>query len=83
MEKMDDKYYSTSDLGHAAAISLFFPIEKIDRTNPRRAVFVFKRTKDLEEIVEKYWRKELRVDPLEYFLVLRAIKSRLYEKDNI
>lgn len=75
----ENNLYRTTDLALATAISLFYPIEAIDRQNPRKAYFVFKRERGLNELIEKYWRGELRVDPKTYFYALREIKARLYE----
>lgn len=71
-------YYSTSDLSCATTLSLWFPIEAIDRTNPRKATFLFKRNEQLDELLESYWRRELKVEPQAYFSQLKAVKARLY-----
>ena len=75
-----NEYYSSSDLGIATTISLFYPIEIIDRTNPHKAQFLFKRCGDLDQLIKAYWKNELKVDPLGYFNQLRIVKSRLYEE---
>lgn len=71
-------FYKTSDLALATVLSLYYPIEPIDRTNLDRVQFLFKREEGLEEVVEKYWRRELRVEPQAFFNQLRIIKARLY-----
>lgn len=71
-------FYKTSDLALATVLSLYYPIEAIDRTNLDRVQFLFKREEGLEEVVEKYWRRELRVEPQAFFNQLRIIKARLY-----
>lgn len=73
--------YSTRDLALAAALSIWFPIEEIDKTNPKRAEFLFERCSSLDQILETYWRRELKVEPQAYFHQLKIIKSRLYEKN--
>lgn len=73
--------FKTSDLALTAAISLFYPIEAIERQNPRKAIFLFKRNESLDELIETYWRGEARVEPQKYFNQLRTIKTRLYEED--
>lgn len=70
--------YGTADLALAAAIYLFYPLEVIDRENPRKATFMFKHDNRLDTLIEKYWRGELKVDPQAYFNALRIIKTRLY-----
>lgn len=74
-----NEYFTTSDLSLAVALSLFFPIEGIDRTEPRRSQFQFKQSKELDETVTAYWRNELKVDAQTYFTQLRTVKTRLYE----
>ena len=72
--------YSTSDLALATAISLWYPIDVIDRQNPHKATFLFKRNERLDETIEAYWRRELKVEPQAYFDQLRTIKTRLYSE---
>jgi hypothetical protein len=71
-------FYSSSDLALVAAISLWHPIESIDRTNPAKALFIFKRDENLDQIIESFWKQELRIEPQSYFNQLKIIKSRLY-----
>lgn len=71
-------FYKTSDLPLAVVLSLYYPLEAIDRTNPRRAFFIFKRSPELDELIEKYYRRELKVDPATFFERLSFLKSRLY-----
>lgn len=73
-------YYKTTDLALATAISLWYPIEAIDRTNPNKAEFLFKREEGLDEVVEAFWKRALKVDALSYFNQLKVVKSRLYEE---
>lgn len=81
-ETLNEKdFYKTADLALAAAISLFYPIEAINRQNPRKAQFVFKREGGLDELIEAYWKGELRVNPQAYFNALRIIKARLYGEE--
>ncbi|PIP56727.1 hypothetical protein COX05_01520 [candidate division WWE3 bacterium CG22_combo_CG10-13_8_21_14_all_39_12] len=71
-------YYATSDLSLAAAIALFFPLEAVDRINPSKSQFLFKRNEHLDQLIENFWRNELTVEPQAYFNQIKAIKSRLY-----
>lgn len=73
-------YFYTQDLGLATAISLFYPLDAIDRTqNPNKAQFVFKKQEGLEQLVEAYWKGELKANLIAYFNQLKIIKARLYE----
>lgn len=75
-----NEYFSTSDLALATAISLCYPIDAIDKQNPRKASFLFKRNDKFDELLETYWKRELKIEPQEYFNQLKAIKARLYSE---
>lgn len=76
LEKKD--LYSTSDLALAAAISIYYPVIKIDKKNPKKVFFIFQKDKNLEDLIEKYWRGDLRLEPKQYFNCLKNLKNRLY-----
>ena len=77
----ENDFYKSADLALATAISLFYPIEAIDRnSSSRKAFFIFKRESSLDELIESYWRGELKVEPQAYFNQLRIIKARLYSE---
>jgi hypothetical protein len=75
---MSQDYYTTSDLPLAAALALEVPMESIDRTNPRRAEFLFADSGHTRAIERDYYRGALNVEPRRYFDQLKAIKARLY-----
>ncbi len=79
----EKEYYRTADLALAAVILLSYPLEAIDRpSDTKKAYFLFKREKELDELIESYWRGgELKVEPQAYFNALRVIKARLYGED--
>jgi len=78
MSQQKPATYLTSDLALATTISLQFPIEDIDRTNPRKAVFVFRRSPELEKLVNSYFTNKFKVAPQVFFNQLRDVKARLY-----
>ena len=71
--------YQTADLSCAAALSLFFPIEAIDKSNPRRAFFSFSQTDKLDKVLIQFQRGELKVEPRAFFDAIKNLKTRLYE----
>lgn len=72
--------YQTADMACAAALSLFYPIEAIDRTSGRRVFFVFVRSDEFDRFVQMFWRGEVQVEPRAYFDSIKAIKTRLYDQ---
>jgi hypothetical protein len=78
MSNIDSNYFSTSDLPLAATISLWYPLDSIDANRQDKVNFLFKRDKGIDELVENYWRRNLRVDPIDIFNALKLLKSRIY-----
>ncbi len=78
--KKDNDYFQTKDLPLAATLSLWYPLQRIDKTNPDKAIFIFRKDENFNQLVEAYWRGELKVNPISYFAQLKFIKSRLYEE---
>lgn len=72
-------YYSSSDIGIVTVISLYFPIDSIDKSNPQKAIFYFKREAGLDDLVANYWARRLQVEPQALLSQLKSIKTRLYE----
>lgn len=79
IENQQKQFYECSDLGLVTTLSLYFPITTMDRSNPKKIIFIFKKEQKLKELIEAYWCRELQVEPQAYFSQLRAIKARLYE----
>lgn len=78
---MKKSFYETSDLSLASALSIYLPIAAINKQNPQKAQFVFERNSKLNSLLDKYWNKELLIEPRAYFDQLKAIKARLYAND--
>lgn len=71
-------YYQTSDLALATVISLYYPIDSIDRQNPQKIQFNFIRNQELDQLIENYWHGELKINPQVYFNQLKTLKSRIH-----
>ena len=77
----NNDYYTTSDLALVTALSLHHPIDSIDKQNPRKATFIFKKEAGFDELLNGYWNRELKIEPQIYFNQLKAIKHRLYSEN--
>lgn len=80
MKITTEQYFKTSDLALAATLSLFIPIESIDRSNSSRVEFQFLTNKTTEKLINQYWKGELTVEPKHFFNQLRTLKARIYDK---
>jgi len=77
----ETNYFRTSELPLVVTLSLFFPIDLVDKTsNPKRIDFLFKRSNNLDQVIEAYWRRELKIEPQAYFAQIKFVKSRLYSQ---
>jgi len=69
----------TTDLCLAAAASCYdYAIEAVDKTTPSKATFLIKRGEGLDELVQRYFAHELKIEPIAFFNALKELKTRLY-----
>ena len=78
MNSWQHENYQTSDLCLATTLSLYLPIENVDKSNTKRVVFTFGNSPKITEIIDSYWDNKLRVDPQQFFNQIKLIKSRIY-----
>jgi hypothetical protein len=71
--------FTTYDLGTAAALLCCdFVLLSLDRTNPRRVLFVFRHEKHIEKTANAYFADRLKLNARSFFDQLKALKNRLY-----
>jgi hypothetical protein len=74
-----ENYYETSDLGLAAALlACSVLLVRVNKDNPKRAVFVFIESIEVSNLVQEYWNGSLMVNALGYFENTKRLKSRIY-----
>ena len=76
-------FFSTRDINLAAVLMTFnFFMTNIDfqiEGNDGKMVgyFMFDRTPELEKVEKDYWQRQLKVEPREFILNLRSLKSQV------
>lgn len=76
---MRNDFNEVSDLGLASALSVSdFAIVRVDKSNPRRVVFVFEKSTGLQEAIEDYFSGKLLVPAEPFFSQIRSLKNRIY-----
>ena len=71
--------FSTSDIGVATALLCAnCELLNVEKSNPRKALFVFRKQADIEEIANKYFADRLEVKARSFFDNLKALKNKLY-----
>lgn len=74
--------YATFDLGSAAAlITENFELLTLDRINPRKVRFIFKRKAGIERVVNDYWSDKLKQKSRSFWDNVKNLKNRLYSSE--
>jgi hypothetical protein len=72
-------FLKTSDLALATALSVLgVAIEAMQQTDSERMNFIFTKSDKVQDIVNRFWRNELLVEPQAYFNQLKVLKTRIY-----
>ena len=80
---LDDKenFFYTYDLGASAAlVHLGFLLVSLDRENPKKVQFIFRRDPLIEEALKEYWSDTLSVGARGFFDTIKMLKNRLYSE---
>jgi hypothetical protein len=73
--------FSTYDLGCSAALLCAgFELLSLNKENPYKSLFIFKREDGIEDVVDAYWSDRLEVKARSFFDAIKALKNRLYSK---
>jgi len=71
--------FTTYDLGCSTALLCAdFELLTVKKSNPKKALFVFRRKVGIEEIANKYFADKLEVKARSFFDNLKALKNKLY-----
>lgn len=72
--------YKSSDFIIALTLQVLgHEIADIDRTNPRRSVFYFIDSAELQEDLRKLRKREIKVDPTDFWYAQKRLKHMLYD----
>jgi len=82
---IQNKFFETSTLPLAASIiCLGISLDSVIQGQDSKAIFIFDRSAnpDLDEIIQEFWQKSLRIEPNAFWEAGRFLKSRLYGGPN-
>ncbi len=75
------EYFQSADLGLATAlVCRGHNLIALDKHEPRKVSFVFKREVGIEDDTDDYWSDRLEIKARNYFENLRNLKNRIYSK---
>ncbi len=80
MRKNEEKItQETSDLNVCVVLVYFgHHLARIDRSEPRRCIFILSWSEESDEIIEQFFDGELLVDPKRFIAIQKDLKSRIY-----
>lgn len=71
--------FQTSDLGLATClVSLDYDLWNLDKANPKKVQFIFRRTDDINLIINNYWQNDLKINARTLFDNQKMLKNRIY-----
>lgn len=71
----------TFDLGAAASLATAgFELVSLDKSNPKKVRFIFRREARIENVVDDYWTDRLEVKARTFFDNLKMLKNRIYSE---
>jgi len=74
-----EKEFSTFDLGLATVlVTLRYELLRLDKSNPKKTCFVFRREKNIEKVVMDYWNNKIKLPVQTLFINQKIVKNRIY-----
>lgn len=75
---MENQEYRTKDLYLASYLQLKgFEIIKLEK-NDKRFTFIFQDSDGMHPYIEEFYARKAQVEPMEYSLAMKQVKSKLY-----
>ena len=76
-------HWTTFDLGCSSAlVSAGFELVSLEKTNPRKVQFIFRREAGIEKAVDDYWADRLELKARTFFDNVKMLKNRIYSEQN-
>jgi len=73
--------FTSYDLGVSTALLCAgFELLSVDKLNPRKALFIFKKEGEIEDVANCYFSDRLEVKARSFFDHLKALKNKLYSE---
>lgn len=74
-----NKMFLTFDLGLASSlVSLGYELWNLEKSNPKKVQFIFKRAEGIDLAVNDYWQDRLKINARTLFDNQKMLKNRIY-----
>lgn len=80
---LDDStnYLYTFDLGAAASlVTAGFELVSLDKANPKKVQFIFRREVGIDKVVDDYWADRFQIRARAFFDNVKMLKNRIYSE---
>lgn len=78
MNKYEDFYETSSLLLATTLLCVGISLDSISKAKDGKFVFIFHHTADLDQILELFWQRALKVEPNSFWENQRFLKSRIH-----
>jgi len=76
---MNQNNFSTFDLGLATVlVTMDYELLELDRSNPKKVRFVFKRERNIEKVMTDYFNDKIKLPVQTLFNNQKNLKNRIY-----
>ena len=76
---MNQEEFSTFDLGLATVlVTLEYELLGLDKSNPKKVCFMFRREKNIEQTMNDYWGDKIKLPAQTLFNNQKMLKNRIY-----
>ena len=76
---MNQNEFSTFDLGLSSVlVTLGYELLELDKSNPKKVRFVFKREKNIEQVMSDYFNDKVKLPAQTLFNNQKNLKNRIY-----
>lgn len=75
--KEEDFYFTTDSLTATTLVYFGFVLECINKNEPRFR-FIFKKDKNLEQVLENFRKGRIQVEPKRFYFVQRDLKNQIH-----
>ncbi|MCF7844040.1 DUF5659 domain-containing protein [Candidatus Gracilibacteria bacterium] len=76
-----DSLFTTYNIAISTALLCAgFELLTVDKKNPKRVQFIFKKKRGIESVADQYLSNKLEVKARSFFDQLKALKNKLYSK---
>lgn len=75
---MENSHLITTDLATVATlVTMGFSIVEMKKIGPAKTSFSFSKERGIDEVMDRYWARDLMVDARTFFENLKMIKTRI------